>query len=121
MKKFLTLVLALVMALSLAACGGDKNKDNGGTDADAPANKISNNLVFSTGGDGGTYFAVGGVIAQHVSTNTDVKVTSVASGGSKANILLLDSGDAQLGFSQSDVIIQVMLLICFICLEIVNH
>ena len=103
MKKFLTLVLALVMALSLAACGGDKNKDNGGTDADAPANKISNNLVFSTGGDGGTYFAVGGVIAQHVSTNTDVKVTSVASGGSKANILLLDSGDAQLGFSQSDV------------------
>ena len=46
MKKFLTLVLALVMALSLVACGGDKNKDNGGTDADAPANKISNNLVF---------------------------------------------------------------------------
>ena len=101
MKKFLTLVLALVMALSLVACG-----NNGGNDAntdDPNANKITDNLTFTTGGDAGTYYAFGGVIAQHVTANAGVSVTAVTSGGSKANVLLLDSGDAQLGFCQSDV------------------
>lgn len=98
MKKVFALILALVMALSLVACGSAPAGDDGAGD-----NKITNDLTFTTGGDAGTYYAFGGVIAQHVTSNTDVSVTAVTSGGSKANVLLLDSGDAQLGFCQSDV------------------
>ncbi len=60
-------------------------------------------LVFTTGGEQGTYFAVGGVIAGSVSEKTSTKMVAISSGGSKANIEALEAGDAQVGFSQTDV------------------
>lgn len=86
MKKMFALILTLVTVLSLSACGGAEN-----------------NLTFATGSETGTYYAFGGVIAQSVTANSDYTVTAVSSDGSKANVLLLSSGDAQLGFCQSDV------------------
>ena len=86
MKKTLALVLALVMALALVACGSAQ-KD----------------LAFTTGGDQGTYYAFGGVMAQKISETTKTKVTAITSGGSKANIEALQAKDAQFGFVQSDV------------------
>lgn len=85
MKKILSAVLCLVLALSLVACGG------------------ATNLTFGTGGETGTYYAFGGALAQYVSGNTDVAVTAVTSNGSKANIEDIAAGDIQLGFVQSDV------------------
>ena len=99
MKKFLTLALAAVMTLTLlAGCGN--NSTPAGSGSDAPA---GGDLIFTTGGETGTYYAFGGVIAQDVSSNTATTVTAISSDGSKANVLLLKSGDAQLGFCQSDV------------------
>lgn len=63
----------------------------------------SKSLTFGTGGDTGTYYAFGSVLSQYVSNNTDVSVTAVTSGGSKANIEDLMAGDVQLGFVQTDV------------------
>ena len=60
-------------------------------------------LTFGTGGESGTYYAFGGVLASYVSGNSDFTVTAVTSGGSKANIEDLTAGDVQLGFAQSDV------------------
>ncbi len=60
-------------------------------------------LIFTTGGDTGTYYGYGGVLASYVSANSDVKVSVVSSGGSRANIEEMDAGNAQLGFVQSDV------------------
>ena len=60
-------------------------------------------LTFTTGGESGTYYAFGGVLASYVSSNTDYSVTAVTSGGSQANIEDMMSGNAQLGFVQSDV------------------
>ena len=99
MKKLLTLALAAVMTLTLLAGCGDSNAPAGSGSA-APA---GGNLIFTTGGETGTYYAFGGVIAQDVSANTATNVTAISSDGSKANVLLLQSGDAQLGFCQSDV------------------
>ena len=84
MKKFVAIVLALCLLLALAACG-------------------SKTLNFTTGGDQGTYYAFGGVMAQKITEVTDTSVTAITSGGSKANIEALEAGDAQFGFVQSDV------------------
>lgn len=59
--------------------------------------------MFTTGGDQGTYYGFGSVLAGQVSSDTDTKVTAITSGGSQANIEALEYGDAQLGFVQSDV------------------
>ena len=100
MKKFLTLALAAVMTLSLlAGCGGN----NSAASASGSAAPVGGDLIFTTGGETGTYYAFGGVIAQDVSANTATTVTAISSDGSKANVLLLQSGDAQLAFCQSDV------------------
>jgi len=96
MKKILALALALCMILALGAAAF-------ADDALAPKDGGSK-LTFSTGGEAGTYYGFGSVIAQQVSAKTSTNVTAITSGGSAANIDALDMGDAQLGFSQSDVL-----------------
>lgn len=184
MKKFFALILALIMALSLVACGG--GSDNGSSDAvvehtdtttvavgavilardDVAEDDVykfvadifdnaeslvsshakyaelsleygasitsvpyhpgaakyfaekgievasvkegagatdSRNLRFVTGGESGTYYAFGSVIAQHASNNAGVSVVGLVGNGSQANIQELADGTADLAFCQSDV------------------
>ena len=89
MKKVLALILALVMSLSLVACGGG----DGG----------SAKLRFVTGGESGTYYAFGSVIAQHATNNAGINVVGLVGNGSQANIEELQAGNADLAFCQSDV------------------
>ena len=97
MKKFLTLVLSIVMVLSLVACGSSNSGSSDG------GSKKGGNLTFTTGGDQGTYYGFGTVLAGKVSDKTATSVTAITSGGSKANIEAMSKNDAQLGFVQSDV------------------
>ena len=123
MKKNMALVMASMMAaLSLTACGGSGAASTAAADtktadttaagsADtkaAPADKIGlagsgKELIFTTGGDQGTYYGFGSVIAGQISDLTDTTVTAIVGKGSKGNIEAMDAGDAQLGFVQSDV------------------
>ena len=69
MKKFLSLLLALILVLSLAACGeqqsgGSDDSDNSGTAA------TPQDLVMGTGSTGGTYFALGGAMANAINDIT---------------------------------------------------
>lgn len=89
MKKYLALLLAVLMVFALCACGDGAAK--------------AENLSFGTGGEAGTYYAFGGVIAQYITNNTDIDVTAITSGGSAANVGDIDAGDIELGFCQSDV------------------
>ena len=93
MSKFLAIVLCLALALTMVACGGSGDGEKTET----------TNLTFGTGGETGTYYAFGGDIAQYVSSNTNLSVTAVTSGGSQANIEDIAGGNVQLGFVQSDV------------------
>lgn len=86
MKKFFALLMtAAMMATVLTGCGGNSE------------------LKFTTGGDQGMYYGFGSVLAGEVSRSTETTVTAITSGGSQANIEAMSNGDAQLGFTQSDV------------------
>jgi uncharacterized protein len=57
---------------------------------------------IGTGGTGGTYFPIGGLIANAISSGT-VNASAVASNGSVANVNAIVGGASESGFSQSDV------------------
>lgn len=107
MKKFLALILALCMVFALCACGNSpapaESQAPAESEAPADAPVVNDKLTFTTGGDTGTYYAYGSVLAQYVSSNTGLDVTAVTGNGSQANVEDLDSGAVQLGFCQSDV------------------
>ena len=107
MKKFLSLILALGMVASLASCGGSSSSgdasSDSSTDSSASAPAASAKLRFVTGGESGTYYAFGSVIAQHATNNTNVAVTGLVGNGSKSNVEELADGNAELAFCQSDV------------------
>ena len=90
MKKFFALLLALVMSLSLFACG---SKSGG----------AKTKMRFVTGGESGTYYAFGSVIAQHATNNAGIDVVGLVGNGSKSNVEELEAGNAELAFCQSDV------------------
>lgn len=127
MRKKLALVLAaaMVMGTVLTGCssGGKESTQAAASEAATEAAKEAEtegaeaaaagtvkggmeggtSLNFTTGGDQGTYYGFGGVLAGKIGESTSTKVTAITSGGSQANIEAMDAGDAQLGFVQSDV------------------
>ena len=124
-KLAIALSLAMVMTMALTACGGDNggasSNKGGSSSAQPPAGGSSTsqpggdsglapkdggtNLTFTTGGEAGTYYGFGSVIAGKVGDLTSTTVTAISSGGSAHNIQSLEDGDAQLGFVQSDVMV----------------
>ena len=57
---------------------------------------------IGTGGTGGTYYPVGGLIGNAISTDK-INVSAVATNGSVANINAIVGGSLESGFSQADV------------------
>lgn len=86
MKKTLSIVLCLILVLSAV-----------------PA-MATTYLGLATGGTTGTYYALGGDIAAlWMAKIADLDVTAQTTGGSKANIILINDGDAELATVQNDV------------------
>ena len=86
MKKLIAIMLVLMMAVGLAACGGS------GT-----------SMTMGTGGSAGTYYSYGSVLGKHILDKTGIQASAVSTDGSKANIVGIDYGDYQLATVQSDV------------------
>lgn len=86
MKKTLSMLLAIMMFL-----------------ISVPA-FATEYLGLATGGTAGTYYALGGDIAAlWMAKIPDLDVTAQSTGGSKANIILINDGDAELATVQNDV------------------
>lgn len=83
-KYILSISILLVLSLVLAACG-------------------STQLSMLTGGTGGTYYPLGGEIAGIISDETDLDVTPSSSSASADNIAALQENEADIAFTQTDV------------------
>ena len=120
-KKLTAILLAAAMVASLAACGSAPaapapaaEAPAAEAEAEAPAEEAapaeektespSANLTMGTGGESGTYYAFGGVLANYIGQKTNVNVTVVSSGGSAANISdIVLNKTVELATVQSDV------------------
>ncbi len=90
MKKTVAILLALTMVLALCACGGGSGAVK---------------LTYATGGTSGTYYGFSGVIANVLNEKLADKlnITVESTGASKANVQMVDSGDADIAIVQNDV------------------
>ena len=115
MKKNVKALSALVMvsALALSACSSGSTASTTAAAAAAPAAAApaaaapaagSTGITLATGSTSANYYAIGGVMAtvlNPVLTKSNITVTST--GASKANVQLLQDGDANMAILQNDV------------------
>ena len=115
-KRFsAAIALALSCAMMLTACSGSKPAETTAAAADttaaaaettaaaAPSGDVQK-LTMGTGGTTGTYYAYGGVIANVLnSKDIGVNINVQSTGASKANIYLVNDGEADLATVQNDV------------------
>ncbi|MGE6205164.1 TAXI family TRAP transporter solute-binding subunit [Guptibacillus hwajinpoensis] len=96
-KRRLSLfVIVLSIAMVLGACGG--------SDSDGEANGSPSELSLLTGGTGGTYFPLGGELANIIQDGTDIESANAqSSGASVENMQILQDGDADIAFTQTDI------------------
>lgn len=100
-KRFRILAfISMIALLVLSACNSDdssKGSDSGKTKEDYDF------LSVLTGGTQGTYYALGGALADIISQETGVKTTAEVSQASAANMTALKDGSAEIAFVQTDI------------------
>ena len=98
MKKLLAFLLGImVMATMIAGCGGGDKKD----DKKPAAQKFIN---IATGGTSGTYFPLGGALADILNKNIPgTNASAQSTGASVANVNLLSQGKVEIAFIQNDI------------------
>lgn len=90
------LCAALLIPLSLAACGGDGDGDDG---------DYTSNLTMGTGSTGGVYYPLGQEYATLFVDNIDeegLDVSAVETGASVENLAKIERGELQMGISQTN-------------------
>lgn len=105
MKKFLALMMMIVMAFTVTACGGggDKKADN-----KAAAGKVDRSKEFITvltGPTSGIYFPIGGAFSKVVG-EMGYKTSATATGATAENINAILTGKGEMAIAMSDSVIQ---------------
>lgn len=105
-KRFLlATILILILSMFIAACGTTKT-DEGKGDADKGNEGKAEKPKFIsivTGGTGGTYYPLGGSIANIISDATGIQANAEVSGASAENMTTLKDGNAEIAFTQTDI------------------
>jgi TRAP transporter TAXI family solute receptor len=100
----LFLAAGVAASIVLTACGGGDDEGGDGSGGTA-AEERNEQLTFATGGTGGVYYPYGGGIANVISGELPgVVVTVQETNASVDNMLLLESGQAQLALALGDVV-----------------
>lgn len=100
-KKIALFLVAILLLVPLVACGDNGAADDGGESTSSGDLKY---ISIATGGTGGTYYPLGGAMA-NIITNSDmgVEATAQATGASVENVELIHNGDAEVAFIQNDI------------------
>lgn len=89
-KRIATICLALAVAVGVAGCGGSKSGENF--------------VNIATGGTAGTYYPIGGAIADIINKDVkDVNASAQSTGASVANINMLSDKQVDLAIVQNDI------------------
>ena len=101
-RLVLLLICAVMVSGLLAGCTPKSTEPPNGEDPTPPPVK---NMILATGGVAGTYYPLGGAIAQAWSTKVSgLNVTAQATGASVENLKLLDKKEVDLAFTQNDIV-----------------
>ncbi|MDQ3402444.1 MAG: TAXI family TRAP transporter solute-binding subunit [Actinomycetota bacterium] len=95
----------LAVGLVAAGCGGkrtDTGTGTGDTSGQASCEASDGRITIATGNTGGVYYALGGGLAQVISSNSKLKATAAETGASVQNIQQLVAGDYDVAFSLAD-------------------
>ena len=104
MKKKLTLVSGIALALMLAACNTDgKTETSKGTDG---AGLDTNIVTIATGGASGPYNIIATTLADKYTSLYDVNSRTQTTGASVENINLMEQGKVEMAFVMSDALSQ---------------
>lgn len=121
MKRLFATLLAMAMVLSLTACGGGGGGGNTGGGSNTGGNGAANSqpagggntggggggktaITLATGSTSANYYAIGGVMAANLNgVLANSEITPVSSGASRANIQLMQEGEANMAIIQNDV------------------
>jgi TRAP transporter TAXI family solute receptor len=99
-KRSLIFFLVLALMTAMIGCGGNDSKEPGENNQKAETVFIN----IGTGGTAGTYYPLGGAIAEILKANIPgVNATAQSTGASAANINMLAQGEIDLAFVQNDV------------------
>jgi TRAP transporter TAXI family solute receptor len=89
MKQYKLTSLLSITALSLSLCAG--------------VAQAKDFVSIATGGPSGTYYPIGGAIAQAAGKSGALQATAETGNASVANLNLIGKGEIEIGFAQNDV------------------
>jgi uncharacterized protein len=99
-KWFAHAAAILSLSLILSACSGNEKSAGKGSDEKASDVKF---ISIATGGTGGTYYPLGGAFADIIKDETGIDANAITSGASAENMAILNAGDAEIAFAQTDI------------------
>lgn len=109
MKKTISIITTSLLIMTLSACGGQSASTGGSTSAassGAGSEAAAQDLVMGTGSSGGTYFALGGAMANAINNklaDQGITITAQSTGASVENINLLNSKELDLAIAMNSV------------------
>lgn len=96
--------MVLMLSMFLAACG-DKAKEAPKETGDGTVEETENPefMSIATGGTGGTYYPLGGSMANIIKDATGIDTNAEVSGASAENMTSLKDGAVEIAFTQTDI------------------
>ncbi|MEW9672483.1 TAXI family TRAP transporter solute-binding subunit [Ammoniphilus sp. 3BR4] len=113
MKKRTSMFSALVLSLSLILSGCGGGNEAAPKPAEQPAQQeekkeepkgdVPDSIIIATGGTSGTYYPLGGGMAQIFTDKAKINASAQSTGASVENMRLIKDGQVDLAFTQGDI------------------